>query len=79
MAHADPNRKSPVLAKLSPARLYPEVGASDARRLGIRSGDPVRVVSKRGRLRAWAFVTPCIRPAYKASAVAIHPLESCEA
>ncbi len=98
--------KSPVLAGLSPGRLYVEINPADARQLRIRSGDPVRVASKRGRLRASAFVTPCVQrgqvfipmhypetnrltfaafdpysrqPAYKAAAVAIHPLESWEA
>ena len=35
---------------------------ADARRLGILSGDMVRVASKRARVQARAFVTPCVQP-----------------
>jgi assimilatory nitrate reductase catalytic subunit len=55
--------KSQVLARLSPCRIYVELNPGDALRIGVRSGDRVDVASRRGRLRAVAFVTPCIRPA----------------
>lgn len=52
--------RSPVLARLSPDRLYVELSATDAGERGIRSGDRVRVSSRRGEIDATAFVTPTV-------------------
>ena len=54
--------KSDVLRKLHPAGPYVEINQRDAARLGIASGDPVVVASRRGRLDARAFVTLTIQP-----------------
>ncbi|MBI3469683.1 MAG: molybdopterin-dependent oxidoreductase [Planctomycetes bacterium] len=54
--------KSAVLRKLYPHQLYVELSSQDATRLGIRTGDLVRVESQRGELRARAFVTPTVQP-----------------
>ena len=97
--------KSKPLSQLSPARIYAEINPEDARSLGIRPSDLIRIRSRRGRIRVRAFVTPTVQPgqifipmhyptvnqltiaafdpysrqpAYKASAVAIEPLEHWE-
>jgi assimilatory nitrate reductase catalytic subunit len=54
--------KSAVLRKLYPAEIYAEVHGQDAARLGVRTGDMLRIASQRGELRARAFVTPAIQP-----------------
>jgi assimilatory nitrate reductase catalytic subunit len=54
--------KSDVLRKLHAQELYVEISSQDAQQLGIRSGDPVRVISQRGQVRARALVTPGIQP-----------------
>ena len=54
--------KSDVLRKLYPQKCYVEIHPDDAERLGIRPNAPVRVVSRRGGLRAEAFVTPIVQP-----------------
>ena len=52
--------RSPVLAMLSPDRLYVELSPADATTRGIGSGDRVTVRSRRGDLTATAFVTPTL-------------------
>lgn len=54
--------KSAILRKLYPQNIYVEVHPDDARRLGIRPHQWVRVSSQRGELKAKAFVTPTVRP-----------------
>jgi len=54
--------KSAVLRKLYPKDAYVEISPDDARRLGVAPDEPVYVESRRGRMRARAFVTPCVRP-----------------
>ena len=54
--------RSPVLARLAPDRLYVEVAPLDAAARGLRSGDRVRVSSRRGDVVATAFVTPTVAP-----------------
>jgi assimilatory nitrate reductase catalytic subunit len=54
--------KSAVLRKLYPKDAYVEISPDDARRLAIAPDEPVYVESRRGRMRARAFVTPCVRP-----------------
>ncbi len=53
--------KSPVLRALSPQQIYFELNPADARRLGIEPGQWMRVVSRRGEVRARAFPTHCVR------------------
>jgi len=54
--------KSAVLQKLYPAEIYLELNPRDARKIGIATGEWLRVASQRGELRARAFVTPTIQP-----------------
>jgi assimilatory nitrate reductase catalytic subunit len=54
--------KSAVLRKLYPSEPYVEINPQDARRLGIRPGDSLRLASQRGELRARALVTPGVQP-----------------
>jgi assimilatory nitrate reductase catalytic subunit len=54
--------KSAVLRALSPTELRLEIGPADAAAAGIVDGAPVTIVSRRGRLRAAAFVTPTVQP-----------------
>ncbi len=54
--------KSAVLRSLYPAEIYVEIHADDAKRLGIRSGDWVRVFSRRGQVEAQAFLTAAVFP-----------------
>jgi ferredoxin-nitrate reductase len=39
-----------------------ELNPTDATRLGIRSGESVRVASQRGELRARAHIAPTVQP-----------------
>jgi assimilatory nitrate reductase catalytic subunit len=54
--------KSDVLRKLHPVGPYVEINERDAARFAIASGETVAVISRRGRLRARAFVTLTIQP-----------------
>jgi assimilatory nitrate reductase catalytic subunit len=54
-------RKSKVLEELSPRGAYVEIHPEDAARHGITSGAAVTVTSKRGSMRARAFVTRTVR------------------
>ncbi|OIQ98044.1 nitrate reductase [mine drainage metagenome] len=54
--------KSEVLRRLAPRSLHAEIHPDDATRLGIRTGDPVRVTSRRGDATAFALVTPTVQP-----------------
>jgi assimilatory nitrate reductase catalytic subunit len=54
--------KSAVLRKLYPEKLHAEINPRDAAALGIASGDTVEVASRRGQLRATAFVTATVQP-----------------
>jgi assimilatory nitrate reductase catalytic subunit len=53
--------KSDVLRKLYPATAYVEINPDDAVRLGIVAGAMVRIASRRGTLKATAFVTETVR------------------
>jgi assimilatory nitrate reductase catalytic subunit len=52
--------KSDVLRKLGPSSIYIEIHPADARKLGIESGQFVRVASRRAEILASAFVTPTV-------------------
>jgi assimilatory nitrate reductase catalytic subunit len=54
--------KSAVLRKLYPGELYVEINPQDAGRLGVRTGDMLRIASQRGELRARALSTPAVQP-----------------
>lgn len=54
--------KSAVLRKLYPSACYAEIHPEDAARLGISPGGSVGIVSRRGRIRAAALVTPAVQP-----------------
>jgi assimilatory nitrate reductase catalytic subunit len=53
--------KSDLLRKLHAAGPYIEINPRDALRLGIVSGETVKVISHRGQLKARAFVTPIVQ------------------
>jgi assimilatory nitrate reductase catalytic subunit len=54
--------KSDVLRKLYPSQPYVELSPHDADRLSIASNDWVIVESRRGRMKARAFVTHVVQP-----------------
>lgn len=54
--------KSAVLRKLAPSELHVEIHPSDAEQQGIRQDDWVELTSRRGSIRARAFLTPTMRP-----------------
>jgi assimilatory nitrate reductase catalytic subunit len=53
-------RQSPVLRRLYPPEPYVEINPADAQELGIRPRQWVVVSSRRGEMRARAFITPCV-------------------
>jgi anaerobic selenocysteine-containing dehydrogenase len=55
-------KKSAVLRRLAPSELYVEICPEDARGLGIAPHEWVEVRSRRGAVRARAFVTSTIQP-----------------
>src|SRR5690606_18461311 len=55
-------RKSPVLRKLYPADCYVEIHPGDAARLGVHPEDWITVRSRRGAVRARAFVASTVQP-----------------
>jgi anaerobic selenocysteine-containing dehydrogenase len=54
--------KSDVLRQLYPEEAYAELNSADAERLHVRSGQPVRISSRRGHAIVIAFVTPTVQP-----------------
>ena len=56
--------KSAVLRKLYPDEVYVEINPADARARGIRPHVRVEVRSRRGRIRATAFVTRSVQPGH---------------
>jgi assimilatory nitrate reductase catalytic subunit len=52
--------KSDVLRKLYPEHLYVEVNPTDAKQMGIGSGDQVTVSTRRGSLNATAFIASTV-------------------
>ncbi len=54
--------KSDVLRKLYPANCYVEIHPDDADRLEITANGSIHVSSRRGELRATAFITPTVQP-----------------
>jgi assimilatory nitrate reductase catalytic subunit len=56
-----PTKKSAVLRKLYPQKAYVEVSPDNAGRLGVEADESVFIESRRGRMRARVFVTPCVQ------------------
>jgi len=54
--------KSAVLRKLYPEAIYVELHPDDARKIGVRAGESVRVRSRRGELVAAAVPTATVAP-----------------
>ena len=54
-------RRVEGLLELAP-RLEVALHPADARRLGVETGDPIRVSSRRGDLEAFARLTEAVRP-----------------
>lgn len=53
--------KSDILQKLYPQEIYIEIHPADARRLGLKEHDSVRVSSRRGSLEASVYLAPTVR------------------
>lgn len=53
-------RRSPVLERLAPERLWLELHPRDAEACGVAAGDEVEVASERGAIRAHAMVTATV-------------------
>ena len=53
--------KSTVLSRLYPAEAYVEINPKDAKRLGIGSHQKVTISSRRGEIKADAFLTPTVQ------------------
>jgi anaerobic selenocysteine-containing dehydrogenase len=56
--------KSEVLRSLAPTKLYVEINPADARRLGLKSGQPARVSTRRGTVEASTVITSTIQPGH---------------
>jgi anaerobic selenocysteine-containing dehydrogenase len=54
--------KSPILAKLGPVELSVDIHPEDAKRLKVKSGDRVRVVSRRSGIVVVAQITAGVQP-----------------
>ncbi len=54
--------KSDILRKLYPKQVYAEIHPADAKRLGLKEGDPVTVRSRRGEMVASAYLAPTVQP-----------------
>ncbi len=54
--------KSAILRKLYPEDIYVQLNPVDAKQIGIKPNQLVRVESRRGYLQARAFVTPTVQP-----------------
>jgi assimilatory nitrate reductase catalytic subunit len=50
------------LRRLYPSDIYIEINPFDAERLNISSGDWIQVVSRRGQIKARAFLTRTVQP-----------------
>jgi assimilatory nitrate reductase catalytic subunit len=53
--------KSPMLQALSPTELHVELSPDDAAELGVQADEWVTVRSRRGEVRARAFLTPNVQ------------------
>ncbi|MBK1827087.1 molybdopterin oxidoreductase family protein [Haloferula rosea] len=54
--------KSDILRKLYPAQAYVEIHPRDARRLGILNNQVITVRSRRGSMKASAYLAPTVQP-----------------
>jgi len=54
--------KSDILKKLYPAQAYIEIHPRDARRLGILSNQVITIRSRRGSMKASAYIAPTVQP-----------------
>jgi anaerobic selenocysteine-containing dehydrogenase len=54
--------KAPILKRMSPDPDYVEINSQDAEKLGIVTGEPILVSSKRGESRARANISANIQP-----------------
>jgi len=53
--------KSDILRKLYPQEAYIEIHPADARRLGLKEHDAVRIRSRRGEMQASAYLAPTVK------------------
>jgi assimilatory nitrate reductase catalytic subunit len=56
--------KSEILRHLYPAKPYAEINPGDALTLGLRTGDPLQLTSRRGSFSATALVTAAVQPGH---------------
>ncbi len=56
--------KSEILRQLYPAKPYAEINPGDALTLGLRTGDPLQLTSRRGTFAATALVTAAVQPGH---------------
>jgi anaerobic selenocysteine-containing dehydrogenase len=54
--------KSPILRKLYPQEIYAEIHPDDAARLQLTHGSSVLITSRRGEIRAAAYLAPTVQP-----------------
>ncbi|MEP4076438.1 molybdopterin oxidoreductase family protein [Haloferula sp.] len=54
--------KSDILQKLYPAEAYVEIHPRDAKRLGILNNQPITLSSRRGEMKASAYLAPTVQP-----------------
>ncbi len=53
--------KSAILRKLYPRHIYLEIHPADARQLGVKEGDPIRIRSRRGEIEAAVYLAPTVQ------------------
>ncbi|HLX61332.1 MAG TPA: nitrate reductase [Planctomycetota bacterium] len=55
-------KKSAVLRKLYPQNMYVELSAADAKKLGVKAGQRVKIASRRGEVTANAVISNSVKP-----------------
>jgi anaerobic selenocysteine-containing dehydrogenase len=53
--------KSDILRKLYPEQIYVEIHPADARKLGVKEGNPVTIRSRRGEIQAAVYLAPTVQ------------------
>ena len=53
--------KSEILRKLYPEQIYVEIHPADARKLGVKEGNPVTIRSRRGEIQAAVYLAPTVQ------------------
>ena len=53
--------KSAILRELYPQQIYLEIHPADARQIGVKEGDPIRIRSRRGEIEAAVYLAPTVQ------------------